>query len=66
MPVMTETDKIIRMRTVLQRAGLSRSTIYRKMEDGTFPPKVKLSENCCGWRESDLNRWIADPPSYKA
>jgi prophage regulatory protein len=36
---MPEPDKIIRMHTVLQRTGLSRSTIYRKMEDDTFPPK---------------------------
>ena len=57
-------DKILRMRTVLERTGLSRSTVYRKVQDGTFPPKVKLSEHCCGWRESELNRWITDPPSY--
>ena len=57
-------DKILRMRTVLERTGLSRSTVYRKVQDGTFPPKVKLSEHCCGWRESELNRWMTDPPSY--
>ena len=51
-------DKILRMRSVLERTGLSRSTIYRKVQEGTFPPKVKLSEHCCGWRESEINRWI--------
>ena len=61
---MPEPDKILRMRTVLLRTGLSRSTIYRKMKDGTFPIQVRLSENCCGWRESAINRWIADPASY--
>ena len=59
-------DKILRLPTVLERTGLSRSTVYRKMEAGTFPLKVKLNEHCCGWRESDLNRWISDPPSYRA
>ena len=58
-------DKILRMRTVLERTGLSRSTVYRKVQDGTFPPKVKISEHCCGWRESEINRWIANPPSYR-
>jgi prophage regulatory protein len=57
-------DKILRMRTVLERTGLSRSTIYRKVQEVTFPPKVKLSEHCCGWRESEINRWMANPPSY--
>ena len=61
---MPEPDKILRMRTVLLRTGLSRSTIYRKMKDGTFPIQVRLSEHCCGWRESAINRWIADPASY--
>ena len=58
-------DKILRMRTVLERTGLSRSTVYRKVQDGTFPPKVKISEHCCGWRESEINRWMANPPSYR-
>jgi prophage regulatory protein len=31
---MPEPDKILRIRTVLQRTGLSRSTVYRKMKDG--------------------------------
>jgi prophage regulatory protein len=58
-------DKILRMRTVLKRTGLSRSKVYRKVQDGTFPPKVKISEHCCGWRESEINRWMANPPSYR-
>lgn len=60
----TPSDKILRMRTVLERSGLSRSTVYQKMQEGTFPQKVKLSEHCCGWRESELNRWMSDPSSY--
>ena len=62
---MPEPDKILRMRTVLERTGLSRSTLYRKMHNGTFPNQVQLSEHCCGWRESAINRWMADPMSYK-
>jgi len=62
---MPEPEKILRMRTVLERTGLSRSTLYRKMRDGTFPSQVRLSEHCCGWRESAITRWIADPMSYR-
>jgi prophage regulatory protein len=61
---MPEPDNILRMRTVLQRTGLSRSTLYRKMHDGTFPHQIQISKHCCGWRESAINRWIADPMSY--
>jgi prophage regulatory protein len=49
---MPEPERILRMRTVLERTGLSRSTLYRKMRDGTFPKQVRISEHCCGWRES--------------
>lgn len=58
---MPEPDRIIRLRTVLDRTGLSRSAIYRKIAEGTFPAQVKISINGAGWRESDVNRWVADP-----
>lgn len=61
----TSIDRIVRLRTVLDRTGLSRSTVYRKIQEGTFPRSIKLSEHASGWRESDLNRWITDPPSYR-
>lgn len=62
---MQEPERILRMRTVLQRTGLSRSTIYRKMKDGTFPGQVPISLHGRGWHESAINRWIADPASYR-
>ena len=58
-------DRIIRMKTVLARTGLSRSTIYRKIAEGTFPAQVRISVNGAGWRESDIDRWIADPAGWK-
>ena len=56
---MRQPDRIIRLRTVLARTGLSRSTIYRKIAEGTFPPQLKISANGTGWHESEINRWIA-------
>jgi len=58
-------DGIIRLRAVLSRAGLSRSTIYRKTAEGTFPPQIKISVNGSGWHESDISRWIADPIAWR-
>ncbi|MBA4163107.1 MAG: hypothetical protein C0510_00520 [Erythrobacter sp.] len=62
---MTIPDRIIRLRTVLESTGLSRSTVYRKIAEGTFPPQIKLGVHGAGWRESEINRWIADPVSYR-
>ena len=61
---MREPDRIIRLKTVLSRTGLSRSTIYRKIAEGTFPAQLKISTNGTGWHESEINRWIADPVSW--
>ena len=58
-------DRIIRLRTVLDRTGLSRSTVYRKIAEGTFPSQVRISVHGAGWRESAINRWIADPVGYR-
>lgn len=58
-------DRIIRLKTLLARTGLSRSTIYRKIAEGTFPAQIKISVNGTGWRESDINRWIADPARWR-
>jgi len=58
-------DRIVRLKTVLARTGLSRSTLYRKMAKGTFPAQLKISINGVGWREADINRWIADPVRWQ-
>lgn len=62
---MSHTDKIIRIKTVLARTGLSRSTMYRKIAEGSFPSQVKISIHGAGWRESAIDRWIADPATYR-
>ncbi|WP_257543916.1 AlpA family transcriptional regulator [Sphingopyxis sp. DBS4] len=59
-------DRIIRLQTVLARTGLSRSTLYRKIAEGTFPPQVRISVHGAGWYESAVNRWIANPLAYRA
>jgi prophage regulatory protein len=54
-------ERILRIKTVLERTGLSRATLYRKIEAGTFPRQVKISERCAGWRESAVQAWLKDP-----
>ena len=64
---MTETpDRILRLKTVLERTGLSRSTMYRKMQNGSFPQNIRISTRCTGWRESAVNEWMRDPIFYDA
>jgi len=50
---------------VLDRTGLSRSTLYRKMQTGAFPKNVKISTRCAGWRQSAVEEWLRDPMFYE-
>jgi type IV secretion system protein VirB2 len=58
---MSDHERNIRLKTVLARTGLSRSTMYRKIAEGSFPCQLKISVHGAGWRESAVNRWFADP-----
>lgn len=62
---MTNPDRIIRLKTVLDRTGLSRSTVYRKIAEGTFPSQIRISVHGAGWHESAVNRWIEDPVGWR-
>lgn len=64
---MTEApDRILRLKAVLNRTGLSRSTLYHKVQDGTFPKQIPISTRCAGWRESAINDWMKNPMFYRA
>lgn len=52
-------DCILNCRTVCNLTNLSRSTIWRKEREQTFPARVRLSKNRVGWRESEIQNWIA-------
>jgi prophage regulatory protein len=58
---MTEqSERFLRIRTVLDKTGLSRSTLYRKIDNGTFPRQFKISDRCCAWRQSAVDAWIKE------
>ena len=51
-------NRIIRLPEVQALTGQSRSSIYRRIAAGTFPPPVKLGERSIGWREQAVLQWI--------
>lgn len=50
--------KILRLRAAKDWTGLSRSTIYAMMKNGTFPKSLSLGARAIGWLESDIQSWI--------
>lgn len=58
-------NRILRLRTVLDRTGLSRTTMYRKIGEGTFPQQLRISVHGAGWSEAEVDRWVANPAGYR-
>ena len=50
--------RILRMPDVMQKLGISRSTVYRLMSDESFPRQVKIGKRAKGWRLDAVERWI--------
>lgn len=56
--------KILRMRQLVEKLGISRSSIYAKINprmpqyDPTFPLPITLGARSKGWSELDVDRWL--------
>jgi prophage regulatory protein len=49
---------ILRLPDVKRSTGLSRSTIYLRISQGTFPKPVSLGERSVGWVEGEIQEWL--------
>ena len=53
--------RILRFKQVAALVGLGKSSIYRKVQEGTFPKPIKLgSARASGWISSEVYDWIDD------
>ena len=50
--------RMMRRREVETATGLSRTTIYRMIAEGTFPKPTKLGVRASGWREDEIRDWL--------
>jgi prophage regulatory protein len=53
-------EKMLRRPAVEEMTGLSRTGIYDRMNDGTFPRAVKIGKAAVAWPESVIQKWIQD------
>ena len=56
------TDRLLHVSEVRTRTALARSTIYRKMREGSFPVALKIGVRAVRWRESEIEAWLAARP----
>ena len=64
----SQKHRFIRLSEVMSRTGYGRTSIYRKMEDGSFPKSLKLGgppkdpnefdSRAVAWIEDEVDQWI--------
>ncbi len=53
-------ENILRIQQVQARTGLSRSGIYQKISEGTFPSQIPLGKRAIGFSESSISLWVSE------
>ena len=54
--------RLLRLREVLQIAGLCKSQLYRLMATGTFPKPVRVGPRTVRWTVESILAWIENLP----
>lgn len=49
--------KFLRLPEVLDRVGMSRSQVYRLIQEGEFPQPIKLSARASAWPDAVIQTW---------
>ena len=49
----------LRLADVRATLAISRSTIYKRIAEGTFPAPIKISERSVRWRSEDIEAWLS-------
>ena len=52
--------RLIKLKEVIEKTSLGRSTIYEFMTKGTFPKQVSLGAKSVAWVESEVDDWIME------
>lgn len=56
----TPQETLLRLTDVIKRTGLSRSSIYLSISQGSFPASINLGARSVAWIESEIDQWIQD------
>jgi prophage regulatory protein len=46
------------LETVIALTGFGKTSIYKKMREGDFPPPLKIGQRSTRWRSDDIRLWL--------
>lgn len=57
--------RFLRLKEVMALTGLGRSSIYKFMDENTFPKSVSLGGRAVAWVESEIEDWMNERLSQR-
>ena len=51
-------SELYRIKTVIAKTGLSRSSVYELISKNQFPKQVRLSKRSIGFVKAEIDQWI--------
>ena len=52
--------RFLKLKEVMEKTALSRSAIYRKMNEDQFPQSISLGDRSVAWVESEVDEWMEE------
>ena len=53
-------DRLLTSKQLTDETGISRSTIYRLLQNGAFPEPIYIGPRGVRWLESDIKAWLVE------
>lgn len=58
-----QSNSLLRLPRVISMTGMSKSTIYARISEGTFPKQISIGPRSVAWVDYDIQKWIAEQVS---
>ena len=55
-------ERLLRVKDTAKLIGVSRSTVYRMVDDGQFPQPIRIGTRASRWRLSEVMQWMESRP----
>ncbi|WP_372281728.1 AlpA family transcriptional regulator, partial [Vibrio sp. 10N.286.51.F4] len=50
----------LKIKEVMKKTALSRSSIYRKISEGSFPKPAPIGERAVAWLDNEVEEWMTE------
>jgi len=53
-------ERFLRIPEIVQRTGMSKATVYNRINQGLFPKQIPIGANLVVWLESDVQKCMKE------